>query len=118
MFLKPARLALVIAATAAVTVCVLAVRETALAAGAAQRTAATAPYFEVDPVWPKPLPNHWVLGNVIGVGVDARDHVFIVHRNDNVQRDAGNRRRAESAAQRVFRARAACDRVRSPEAIS
>jgi hypothetical protein len=42
----------------------------------------TAPRFEVDPVWPKPLPNHWVLGNVIGVGVDARDHVFIVHRND------------------------------------
>jgi DNA-binding beta-propeller fold protein YncE len=42
----------------------------------------TAPTFEVDPLWPKPLPNHWVLGNVIGVGVDDRDHVFIVHRND------------------------------------
>jgi DNA-binding beta-propeller fold protein YncE len=42
----------------------------------------TAPRFEVDPMWPQPLPNHWVLGNVIGVGVDARDHVFIVHRND------------------------------------
>jgi DNA-binding beta-propeller fold protein YncE len=41
-----------------------------------------APTFEVDPMWPKPLPNHWVLGNVIGVGVDANDHVFIVHRND------------------------------------
>ena len=44
--------------------------------------AVTAPTFEVDPMWPKPLPNHWVLGNVIGVGVDARDHVFIVHRVD------------------------------------
>ncbi|MBM4193754.1 MAG: hypothetical protein FJ202_05160 [Gemmatimonadetes bacterium] len=42
----------------------------------------TAPRFEVDPMWPKPLPNKWVLGNVIGVGVDARDHVFIVHRSD------------------------------------
>jgi len=42
----------------------------------------TAPQFEVDPQWPKPLPNHWVLGNVIGVGVDDRDHIFIVHRND------------------------------------
>ena len=42
----------------------------------------TAPRFEVDPLWPKPLPHHWVLGNVIGVGVDANDHVFIVHRND------------------------------------
>jgi DNA-binding beta-propeller fold protein YncE len=42
----------------------------------------TAPRFEVDPMWPKPLPNKWVMGNVIGVGVDARDHVFIVHRAD------------------------------------
>ncbi len=39
-----------------------------------------APRFEVDPMWPKPLPNNWVLGQAIGVGVDARDHVWIVHR--------------------------------------
>jgi DNA-binding beta-propeller fold protein YncE len=39
-----------------------------------------APRFEVDPLWPKPLPNHWVLGSTIGVGVDSRDHVFIIHR--------------------------------------
>lgn len=39
-----------------------------------------APAFEVDPFWPKPLPNHWVLGSAIGVGVDSRDHVFIIHR--------------------------------------
>jgi DNA-binding beta-propeller fold protein YncE len=39
-----------------------------------------APMFEVDPFWPQPLPNHWVLGSAIGVGVDSRDHVFIVHR--------------------------------------
>lgn len=48
----------------------------------ARRAAVTVPTFEVDPFWPKPLPNHWVLGNVIGVGVDARDHVFVVHRAD------------------------------------
>ena len=42
-----------------------------------------APRFEVDPLWPKPLPNHWVLGSVIGVGVDSRDHVFIIHRGDS-----------------------------------
>ena len=39
-----------------------------------------APRFEVDPMWPKPLPNHWVYGNVIGVGVDKNDHVYIIHR--------------------------------------
>jgi DNA-binding beta-propeller fold protein YncE len=42
-----------------------------------------APYFEVDPFWPKPLPNHWITGNAIGVAVDQRDHVFIVHRDQD-----------------------------------
>src|ERR1051325_6124375 len=39
-----------------------------------------APKFEVDPMWPKPLPNHWLIGMAIGVGVDVQDHVWIVHR--------------------------------------
>jgi DNA-binding beta-propeller fold protein YncE len=39
-----------------------------------------APRFEVDPMWPKPVPNHWVFGNIIGVGVDKNDHVYIIHR--------------------------------------
>ena len=42
-----------------------------------------APAFEVDPLWPKPLPNHWVMGSTIGVGVDSRDHVFVIHRRDS-----------------------------------
>ena len=45
---------------------------------AAQRV--EAPRFEVDPYWPKPLPNHWLLGSTIGVWVDTDDHVWIVHR--------------------------------------
>ncbi len=45
-----------------------------------QADAPLAPMFEVDPLWPKPLPNHWVLGSAIGVTVDSRDHVWIVHR--------------------------------------
>ncbi|MEO7360650.1 MAG: hypothetical protein ABI120_09990, partial [Gemmatimonadaceae bacterium] len=44
------------------------------------RQAVQAPTFEVDPFWPKPLPNHWIMGSTIGVGVDSRDHVFIIHR--------------------------------------
>ncbi len=39
-----------------------------------------APAFVVDPLWPKPLPNHWVLGRTIGVSVDASDHIWITHR--------------------------------------
>jgi DNA-binding beta-propeller fold protein YncE len=40
-----------------------------------------APRYEVDPLWPKPLPNHWVLGSTIGVWVDTDDHVWIIHRS-------------------------------------
>ena len=47
---------------------------------AAQGQAVDAPAFEVNPFWPKPLPNHWILGSAIGVGVDSKDHVFIIHR--------------------------------------
>jgi hypothetical protein len=44
-----------------------------------------APKFEVDPLWPKPLPNHWILGQTIGVGVDANDDVWIVHRPPSLE---------------------------------
>ena len=41
------------------------------------------PTFEVDPYWPQPLPNHWVLGSAVGVGVDSRDHVYVIHRRNS-----------------------------------
>jgi DNA-binding beta-propeller fold protein YncE len=44
-----------------------------------------APRFEVDPFWPKPLPNDWVMGAVIGVAVDARDHVWVLHRPGSLE---------------------------------
>ncbi|HZS05503.1 MAG TPA: hypothetical protein VFD58_11755 [Blastocatellia bacterium] len=48
---------------------------------AARRTGGVqAPVFQVDPLWPKPLPNHWVLGSVTGVAVDGHDHIWITHR--------------------------------------
>jgi len=50
----------------------------------AQTATVNAPYFDVDPFWPKPLPNHWVLGSTIGVSVDADDHVWIIHRPNTV----------------------------------
>lgn len=52
-----------------------------------------APRFEVDPFWPKPLPNNWLIGQAIGVSVDSRDHVWITHRtgsfNDETEASAG-----------------------------
>jgi DNA-binding beta-propeller fold protein YncE len=43
------------------------------------------PAFRVDPFWPKPLPNHWIVGAVVGVAVDARDHVWVTHRPSTLQ---------------------------------
>src|SRR5580692_3551118 len=44
-----------------------------------------APRFEVDPLWPKPLPNHWILGQTIGVSVDGNDHIWIIHRAGSLE---------------------------------
>jgi DNA-binding beta-propeller fold protein YncE len=41
------------------------------------------PRFTADPMWPRPMPNHWILGSVTGVAVDARDHVFVVNLTDS-----------------------------------
>jgi DNA-binding beta-propeller fold protein YncE len=49
-----------------------------IAAAAAQRQ--ETPAFQVDPFWPKPLPNHWLLGSVTGIALDGRDNLWVVHR--------------------------------------
>ena len=53
---------------------------------AVEAAGAQAPRFEVDPMWPKPLPNHWILGMTIGVSVDAQDHIWIIHRGGSLER--------------------------------
>ena len=52
---------------------------------AVQAAAPTAPRFEVDPFWPKPLPDKYILGQTIGVSVDAQDHVWIIHRAGSLE---------------------------------
>jgi DNA-binding beta-propeller fold protein YncE len=52
---------------------------------AAFAQAKQAPVFEVDPFWPKPLPNHWVTGSTIGLSVDAQDRVWTIHRPNTVE---------------------------------
>jgi DNA-binding beta-propeller fold protein YncE len=75
---------LLLAVTLIVSLAALGIAQAVLEAATAQSDTVQAPRFEVDPLWPRPLPNHWLLGNAIGVGVDARDHVFIVHRQDTI----------------------------------
>jgi DNA-binding beta-propeller fold protein YncE len=46
------------------------------------------PRYEVDPFWPKPLPDRWVTGEIGGTCTDKRDHVFIVTRRNLTAREA------------------------------
>lgn len=46
-----------------------------------------APVFEVDLTWPKPLPNHWILGAAIGVSSDSKDHIWIIHRPGSLEQN-------------------------------
>ena len=45
---------------------------------------ARVPQFMVDPFWPKPLPNNWMIGQVSGVHVDSNDHIWIVQRPNSL----------------------------------
>src|SRR5262245_38691251 len=53
-------------------------------AHAARGNVVMVPRYEVDPTFPKPLPNHWVPGSVVGVSVDAQDHIWMIHRPDSL----------------------------------
>ena len=77
--MKPKR-NLIFGATLLAAITMLGYGSACLERSSASDTGAEAPMFEVDPFWPKPLPNHWVLGAAVGVGIDSRDHVFIIHR--------------------------------------
>jgi hypothetical protein len=77
--MKPKR-NLIFGATLLAAITMLGYGSACLEKSSASETRAEAPMFEVDPFWPKPLPNHWILGAAVGVGIDSRDHVFIIHR--------------------------------------
>ncbi len=50
------------------------------------------PHFEWDPTWPKPLSGGRILGNVIGVAADTRDHIWVLNRPSSIteqERGAG-----------------------------
>ena len=74
VILRRMRQPLIVAATAVALV--------TMASGQADRRA---PVYQVDPTWPKPLPNRWLVGAIAGIAVDARDHVWVVHRPSTLQ---------------------------------
>ena len=74
------RRSIFLAAACVAAIVALGVGQSMLGDVAVEAQVKEAPMFEVDPFWPRPLPNHWILGSAIGVGIDAQDHVWIVHR--------------------------------------
>ncbi len=48
---------------------------------------ASPPVFEVDPFWPKPLPNNWLMGQAAGVAVDRQDQIWVVQRPKTLTED-------------------------------
>ena len=86
---------LLIGAAFAVAMIGLVVTERALeqTAAAQARSNVQVPIFEVDPFWPKTMPNNWVFGMTIGLGIDEKDQVWIIHRGN----DPGNLDRTEYA---------------------
>lgn len=51
-----------------------------LTSAAPRALAADVLTFQVDPGWPKPLPNDWIMGQAAGVAVDAQDNIWVVQR--------------------------------------
>ena len=41
---------------------------------------AEGPKFKVDPFWPKPLPNNWIIGQVGGMSIDSNDNIWVFQR--------------------------------------
>jgi DNA-binding beta-propeller fold protein YncE len=80
------RTRIVLAAAALATVAVAGVGLRQLDAKPSVQTVEV-PRFVVDPLWPKPLPHHWVVGMMVGVSVDSHDHVFIVHRPRSLNKE-------------------------------
>jgi len=56
-------------------------------AAAPATTEGQIPTFQVDPMWPKPLPNNWVVGNVIGISVDSKNQIWMLHRPSSLADD-------------------------------
>lgn len=55
--------------------------------GEAQNDPPHAPRYQVDPSWPQPLPDNWLIGQVGGMAVDQQDNVWIVQRQRTLTND-------------------------------
>jgi DNA-binding beta-propeller fold protein YncE len=71
----------------AIVIAVATVKPWSMFAASQKGSTEMVPVLQYDPTWPKPLPKNWVIGSVVGVGVDHKDHVWIVHRPSSLSGD-------------------------------
>ena len=57
--------------------------------------ATDAPKYKYDPDWPKPLPNHWIVGGITGLFVDKDDHIWVLNRPRDLKEDSVAKGEAE-----------------------
>jgi hypothetical protein len=55
--------------------------------GASRLGAQSAPVYKVDPFWPKPLPNKWIMQQVPTLIVDKDDHIWVFNRSRGIRPD-------------------------------
>jgi DNA-binding beta-propeller fold protein YncE len=54
------------------------------------RAQAPPPVYKVDPFWPKELPNNWIVGQIGGMSVDGKNHIWVLQRpNSNTPDEIG-----------------------------
>ena len=92
-------------------------RSVCVGASVAAQGGVEAPKFEVDPFWPKPLPNHWVMGSTIGISIDSRDHVLVIHRQGSLGRKHYARGIAYDALEEFDNAPAELNRIAESEEL-
>jgi DNA-binding beta-propeller fold protein YncE len=84
---------LLIGGTLVVAVIALGITERALEQVAqAQAKTGQVPVFEVDPFWPKTMKENWIFGQTIGLGIDEKDQVWIIHRGNDMSLSPATKR--------------------------
>ena len=67
--------------------CALSIAAAAGPKDASKNAPKDAPVYKVDPFWPKPLPNKWLMQGVPVMVVDKDDHIWVMNRPRDVNPD-------------------------------
>ena len=79
-----------------IKVAVIALGLALLGSAALSQTKTAVPKFEVDPGWPKPLPEGWITGRLGSVCSDSHDHIIVTNRRDITDEEKETSKQAPS----------------------